>query len=545
MKKSNLLLFVIFMLVLNTCGKFSPPLFKKSPEIINNNNTSTPLTAFIDFETHRPIDSVIVNITDGQRETVLRYDQGNKTRLGFLLKYMIPNIEHNISLSLKDSSGRIYEVKEKLLFTPPALPQEDFLFPKIVITKNTIPTEEKLTLINPRRRGNVLQNTGNSFNQMYGLLVIVNQKGEVLWYYQNNSRISDFDLLPNGNISYITQDNKITEIDFAGNVIGQWYAAQRPQGEDKQAIPVDTPTFHHDTALLPNGNRLVLSTESRKIDSYYSSELDSQAPLKKQNVMGDVVVEFNPKGEIVHQWNTFDHMPVMRIGYETFSNFWIRRGFSDTIDWTHANAIVPIENEDAYLVNFRYQSAMVKVNKKTGAIEWIFAENSGWGEKLKDKLISLPENGLNWHQHSPRFTQSGTLLFFNNNNYQARPFDQPKDIIESPSYVVEYQIDEANKKATKLWSTENDGEEKVFSIAMGRVNELKKSGNVLACYGALLNPKYFDEMTWWNRIKYPQWTMVREYTKTKNPKVVWEMRLLSKSKNSKIGWTLFGAERIE
>ncbi|MEK9604041.1 MAG: aryl-sulfate sulfotransferase, partial [Flavobacteriaceae bacterium] len=154
-------------------------------------------------------------------------------------------------------------------------------------------------------------------------------------------------------------------------------------------------------------------------------------------------------------------------------------------------------------------------------------------------------NGLNWHQHSPRFTQSGTLLFFNNNNYQARPFDQPKDIIESPSYVVEYQIDEANKKATKLWSTENDGEEKVFSIAMGRVNELKKSGNVLACYGALLNPKYFDEMTWWNRIKYPQWTMVREYTKTKNPKVVWEMRLLSKSKNSKIGWTLFGAERIE
>ena len=52
-------------------------------------------------------------------------------------------------------------------------------------------------------------------------------------------------------------------------------------------------------------------------------------------------------------------------------------------------------------------------------------------------------------------------------------------------------------------------------------------------------------MTWWNRIKNPQWTMVREYTKTKNPKVVWEMRLLSKSKNSKIGWTLFGAERIE
>ena len=238
-------------------------------------------------------------------------------------------------------------------------------------------------------------------------------------------------------------------------------------------------------------------------------------------------------------------MPVMRIGYETFSNFWIRRGFPDTIDWSHANAVVPIEGEDAYLVNFRYQSAMIKVNKKSGEIEWIFAEKTGWGEDLKDKILSLPEKGFNWHQHSPRYTQSGTLLFFNNNNYQSRPFEKTKEIRESPSYVVEYKIDEENKKATKLWSTENDGQEKVYSIAMGRVSELKKTGNILACYGALLNPEYFDEMTWWNRIKYPQWTMVREYTKTKIPKVVWELKLFPLTVDSKIGWTLFGAERIE
>ena len=101
-------------------------------------------------------------------------------------------------------------------------------------------------------------------------------------------------------------------------------------------------------------------------------------------------------------------------------------------------------------------------------IEWIFAENTGWGENLKDKILSLPKTGLNWHQHSPRYTQSGNLLFFNNNNFQSRPLKKTKEIVESPSYVVEYKIDEINKKATKLWSTENDGEEKVYSIAMGR-----------------------------------------------------------------------------
>ncbi len=138
-----------------------------------------------------------------------------------------------------------------------------------------------------------------------------------------------------------------------------------------------------------------MSTEAREIYDYYTSETDADAdahaPRKKQKVMGDVVLEFNPKGEIVHQWNSFDQLPVMRIGYKTFSDFWIRRGFPDTIDWTHANAVVPIKGEAAYLVNFRYQSAMIKVNKKSVNIEWIFAENSGWGEDLKDKLITYPK----------------------------------------------------------------------------------------------------------------------------------------------------------
>ena len=139
-----------------------------------------------------------------------------------------------------------------------------------------------MTLINPRRRVSLIQEGDNNFNKTYGLLTVINQNGEVLWYYQNNSRISDFDLLPNGNISYVTQDNKIIEIDFAGNIVNQWYAAQRPSGKDVDAIPVNTPTFHHDTSLLPNGNRLVLSTEVREIDNYYTSETNSSAPRKKQ-----------------------------------------------------------------------------------------------------------------------------------------------------------------------------------------------------------------------------------------------------------------------
>jgi hypothetical protein len=63
------------------------------------------------------------------------------------------------------------------------------------------------------------------------------------------------------------------------------------------------------------------------------------------------------------------------------------------------------------LVNFRYQSAIIKANKTAGEIEWIFAEPSGWGAELQEKLLKIPEEGWNWHQHSPRFLANGNLIF--------------------------------------------------------------------------------------------------------------------------------------
>jgi arylsulfate sulfotransferase len=545
-KPPKILLILSMLLMLASSCNDEGLTFIKDPVVVKNQNNSAPLTAFVDFETSNSLDSIFIKISDGERFTHLAYDTNDKYKSGYLIKYMAPDRNQIIKLGIKDQSGVYHDLKDSLIFNTAPLPKDDLLFPKIEISKNELSSGEVLTLINPRRRIPVVVPGSNKFNALYGLLVIVNQKGEVLWYYQTDSRISDFDILPNGNISFITQDNRIREIDFSGEIINEWYASQRPENTQNTGneIPVDTPTFHHDTALLNNGNRLVLSTEIREIDNYYTSERNRNAPRKKQNVVGDVVIEFNPEGKIVHQWKAFDHMPVMRIGYETFSNYWIRRGFPDAIDWSHANAIVPVDNDESYLVNFRYQSAILKVHKKSGKIDWIFAEKSGWGEALQDKLLKIPANGLNWHQHSPRCTKSGGILFFNNNNYQSRPFEKTKSIIDSPSYVVEYKIDEESREVQKIWSTENDGMEKVYSIAMGRVSELENSGNILACYGALLDPKYFDEMDWWNRIKYPQWTMVREYTKTTKPIIVWEMRLHPLTENSKVSWTLFGAERI-
>ena len=535
----------IVLFLLSACQEQSPLSFSQEPTISANPHPSTPLTAFLHFKTSLAHDSVLISLQSNDHSFQLAYAQKEKVNNGYLLMLMKANQTYQVSVSLKVGQSHTFPFPQTFTYRTPALPIDDTLFPRIDITHSVkTGNSGELTLLNPRRRIPVSQAGGHLFNKSFGMLAIVNRKGEVLWYYHTDSRISDFDLLPNGHISYLTQDSRIVEIDLAGNVIHQWYAARRPEGPDTVSTPVDAQTFHHDVSLLPNGNRLVLSTEVREFDNYYTSETDPHAPRKRQQVVGDVVLEFTPEGEVLHTWKAFDHLPVMRIGYETFSQYWERRGFPGAIDWSHANAVVPLPDEDAYLVNFRYQSAIIKVNKSSGEIEWIFAEPTGWGKELQDKLLDIPETGWNWHQHSPRFTQNGNLLFFNNNNFQARPFDKTPSIAESPSYVAEYQIDEDTKTVKRVWTTETAQEEKVTSIAMGRVSELEETGNILACFGAVLDSKYYDEMTWWNRIRFPQWTMVREYTHTSEPEIVWEMRLKPLTEESKVSWTLFGAERI-
>ncbi|MEM7370372.1 MAG: aryl-sulfate sulfotransferase [Bacteroidota bacterium] len=533
------------LLCLLACQSWESISFTKPPEIISNAHSAAPLTAYLDFSTDKPYQKVIVSLSDGDKTSALTYDFSEKTENGYLLMLMKPNHRYSIEIQLENEQGQQTTIGSPVFYTPPPLPEGDREFPRIVVGQlEASEMEGGLTLINPRRQIPRSVPDANKLNKSFGMLAMINAVGEVLWYYKTDSRISDFDLLPNGHISYMTQDSRIREIDFAGNIIAQWYAKNRHEGPDPEAIPVDALTFHHDVSLLPNGHRLALSSEYREVEGYYSSGRDANAPRKTQQVMGDIVVEFTPDGEIVHQWNCFDHLPVYRIGYETFSGYWERRGFPGVIDWSHANAVIAVPGEEAFLVNFRYQSAMIKVDKSSGDIQWIFAEPSAWGKDLEEKLLQLPPGEAPWHQHSPHFTRNGNLLFFNNNNYQARPFETTVDIRKSPSFVVEYEIDLEKRTARKVWTSEIEGEEPIISVAMGRVSELPQTGNILAGYGAIVSQANLDEMDWWNRAQFRMWTMVREYTHTFPATVVWELRVLPRHEESPVGWTLFGAERI-
>jgi hypothetical protein len=288
---------------------------------------------------------------------------------------------------------------------------------------------------------------------------------------------------------------------------------------------------------MSNGNFLILGSEYKVIKDYYTSETDENAARKDTKVMADVILEFTPRGEVVWEWHAFDYLDPFRIGYGTLGNYWNTRGFQEMADWTHGNSVVYDENDDAVLINFRFLSSIVKINKKTKEIEWIFGEPSGYSDELKGKLISLTGGEWFWHEHSHCLTDYGTLLIFNNALSQARPFDPPVNNNQVYSYAVEFEIDEDSQTAEELWTSKVPGETGLVSSAMGDVDWLETKDNILVSYG-LLRP---NGSLGHNTI----WTMIREYDHKTPPEIIWELQLSPLTDDGNVGWSTFSGERIK
>ena len=521
------------------------PSFVAGPVLEPNPNPAVPLAAVLEFEAFAPV-TALIEVTDGDHKWQLEYGPEHDPTAGLPVVGMRPDRRHEIRVSIRSAGGAEVAFPDVLEFQTPSLPELGVDFPPIeVAVSKPAEMEPGVTLFNPRRRKVGRGQDVADFNAAFGMLAALDSAGEVVWYYKVDSRISDFEKSSNGNLIFVTADFRLIEIDWLGNTLNQWYAAGRPQGAT-DGIAVDTLTFHHEIDEMPNGNILVLSAESREIDNYYTSEYDENAPRKRQKVMGDVIVEFErDTGTVVWEWNAFDHMDPFRIGYETFSNYWVRRGFAETVDWSHANNLLYDERDDSIVVNFRYQAAAIKIDRQSKEIVWIFGEPSGWGD-LSDKVLKA-EGDLQWpyHQHSPQPTPNGTLMIFDNGNYQARPFRKPSAVTDTYTRAVEYAIDGEAMKARQLWQSEAMGPDRVISIAMGDVDWLPATENVLVAYGALLHPDSLGKVAWESssRQQFKQWTRLREYKRVDSPEVVYE--IVMKGDLPDTGWTLFGAERID
>ncbi len=289
----------------------------------------------------------------------------------------------------------------------------------------------------------------------WGIMVGLDADGEVVWY-QDTLGFGDLRRLDNGNFLYMEGSGKVVEMDPTGVIAGEFLPAD---------VGIDS--MHHDIIRLPSGNYLTLSTELRTVAGY----TDAEGNEVSYPVVGDVIVEFSPTGEIVQEVSMFDLIDPLRIIEPEFHlNFYDGiYGIEGTKDWTHGNAVVMHPDGDAYVIALRHQDWLLKIDRETGALLWSLGPEGDFA--------FVGDGGFAYHLHAPEFQADGALLVYDNGN--GRPLEEGD---RPHSRAVQFRLDEENFTVSQEWDYRIA--EPYFTPNVGDADRLE-NGNVLVTQGSL------------------------------------------------------------
>ena len=225
----------------------------------------------------------------------------------------------------------------------------------------------------------------------FGLIVAVDREGGIAWYYRIDEAVGDVRRLANGNVLYVA-DGRICEIDLLGDTVAEWYAAGRWEGKTPPAggIPVETAMFHHAVIELPSGNIAVCNMEIREIEGFPLKEEEPDGATETGRVVGDVIVEFARDGRVVNEYCLLDLLDPRRVCYGSRAAYWVRRGYPDTCDWSHVNALSYDADAGRIVASVRHQDCMIGIDRATGALDWILGTPANWRAPWSEKLLSRP-----------------------------------------------------------------------------------------------------------------------------------------------------------
>jgi hypothetical protein len=321
-----------------------------------------------------------------------------------------------------------------------------------------------------------------------------------------------------GYVVFSAPDGNSYAIDVAGKVVGKWSSPEANTGTDytrplangdllariktrgKRTAPAVgdavveftqdgrevwryAPTdrhIHHDQERMENGNTLVVC----------SRELDRPA-ISKRLLTDDCLVEVDPSGKVVWDWQTADHYDELELSSEAKAE--IMKGYparagapspAGGMDYLHMNAASPIPASAGHtdprfragniIVSYRFINTIAVVDHASKKIVWKMA-------------------GATIGQHNPNFIPAdmpgtGHILVFDNGNIDAdtnpmrsgsRPNSRVLEINPLDNSIVwEYTADKSN---LPIWS--------FFSHYISSAQRLP-NGNTLICEGA--NGRFFE-----------------------------------------------------
>jgi hypothetical protein len=363
-----------------------------------------------------------LHVMDGSSVSPLKF---NFTITPKLLKIPPPqiNLEGSIPFSPHASSmSSVFAAKDSTL---PAS------FPKLNITTDSITAPGYLFLAN-------FVWISGPVSTPY--LMILDNSGTPYFYRQLSTTAIDFDMQPNGHLTYFDEEGwMFYEMDSSYTIVNSYQCGNGYVTDD------------HELRLLPNGHALLIGDDEEIVD------MSKIVPNGNPNavVSGIIIQELDQAKNVVFQWRSWDHFQITDATHEDLT--------AAAIDYVHSNAL-ELDGDGNILLSSRHLDEITKIDRSTG--------NTIWRMGGKNNQFTFVNDSIGYsHQHAVRRLANGNLTLFDNGNFHTPPF----------SRAVEYQVDEVNKIATLVWQYRNNPD--YVSVAMGYVQRLA-NGNTLIGWGA-------------------------------------------------------------
>ena len=305
-------------------------------------------------------------------------------------------------------------------------------------------------------------------NNRYAYVVIVDARGEVVWYATTPST-ADVRQLPNGNL-FMPATNRFVELNLLGDEVRSWVA------------PPGLPINNHDGVPTDHGTILYLSDATETVTNYPTTLVRGSTPLDRATIYYQKVVELDATNSLpFHVWSPVDWLDPRRTAYL------IR---SDATGWDseHSNAILEDPSDDSLIVSIRHQHAVVKFDRATGKPRWILGPHEGWGAEWQPYLLTPVGAPFGWQyaQHAPVITPQGTVMLYDNGNDRAMPWDTRVEDPLNYSRAVEYRIDEQAMAVEQVWDYgRTNAELRLYTPWEGSAAPLPNTGNVLITFPAV------------------------------------------------------------
>lgn len=249
-------------------------------------------------------------------------------------------------------------------------------------------------------------------------LVVLDNNGYIQWYARSLDRFketfNEFKYHPNFHIFTYTKGDYFRVLDTNFVAIDSIQPAN--------GFLLD----RHEFALSSSGNYIISGISDSVVD-LSAHIFNGVRGSDTTHLMGYTIQEFDQNHNLLFEWDSNDEIDPLEAYYDFY-------GYDSVqFDYCHGNSIKK-DLDGNYLISLRHTNSVMKIDSATGNIIWRLGGKRSDFTFVNDSSFS--------GQHDLKVLPNGNYTLFDNGN-----MSQPR----RPSRAVEYQLDTANKTATKVW----------------------------------------------------------------------------------------------